>query len=222
VNRYGAPRDWGRLSQALQAWSGQQYANPTRCRLARAYLKMFNQRRETLAGAQAKLDALAALAPTIGAASRALVFCQTVESAQSAAAVLQDQRLDARPYVGGLSPAARRALLGGFQQGSPQCLCAPRVLDEGIDVPAADLGVIVAASMSERQMIQRMGRVLRPKDDGRPARFLVLYVQGTMEDPRRGAHEGFLGRILEVATRVQFLPAELLPIGEPLQLSEPR
>jgi RNA polymerase primary sigma factor len=44
-------------------------------------------------------------------------------------------------------------------------LSAPRILDEGIDVPAADLGIIVGASNSRRQMIQRTGRVLRTKDD---------------------------------------------------------
>jgi len=217
VNRYGAPRDWGRLSQLLPVWAGQQHSNPARCRLARSYLKMFNQRRETLAGAQAKLEALGALAPTIAAASRALVFCQTVESARVAAQALADRRVDARAYVGGMGAAARRLLLQGFHDGSPQCLCAPRVLDEGIDVPAADLGVIVAASMSERQMIQRMGRILRPKSDGRSARFLILYVQGTMEDPQLGAHDGFLQQVLEVAQQVRFLPADQLPTDGPLQ-----
>ena len=55
-------------------------------------------------------------------------------------------------------------------------------------MPDADLGIIVAASRQRRQMIQRMGRVLRPKNDGRLARFAVLYVQGTSEDPALGAH----------------------------------
>ena len=86
-------------------------------------------------------------------------------------------------------------------------LAAPRVLDEGIDVPAADLAVIVGASRSRRQMIQRMGRVLRRKPDGRRARFAVLFVEGTVEDPRLGAHEAFLGEIIDVADRVSCFPA---------------
>jgi RNA polymerase primary sigma factor len=62
-------------------------------------------------------------------------------------------------------------------------LASPRMLDEGIDVPEADLGVIVSASHTKRQSIQRLGRILRKKADGRRARLVVLYAIGTTEDP---------------------------------------
>ncbi len=78
-------------------------------------------------------------------------------------------------------------------------LAAPRVLDEGIDVPQADVGVILATTRSKRQIIQRMGRIIRPKSDGRLATFLVLYVTDTAEDPAQGAHEAFLDQLTEVA-----------------------
>jgi hypothetical protein len=48
-------------------------------------------------------------------------------------------------------------------------------------------------------MIQRMGRVLRRKPDGREARFAVVFVRGTAEDPESGAHEAFLDEITSVA-----------------------
>ena len=103
----------------------------------------------------------------------------------------------------------RRIVLSRFATGDLQAITAPQVLDEGVDVPAADLGVILAASRSRRQMIQRMGRVLRPKPDGRRARFVIVYVAGTVEDPANGAHEGFLEEITPVADRVHtFTPAE--------------
>jgi superfamily II DNA or RNA helicase len=77
------------------------------------------------------------------------------------------------------------------------------VLDEGVDVPAADLAVVLAASRSRRQMVQRMGRVLRRKDDGRPARLVIVHAVGTVEDPATGAHEGFLDEVLPVALSVE-------------------
>lgn len=86
-------------------------------------------------------------------------------------------------------------------------MTAPQVLDEGIDVPAADLAVILATSRSRRQMVQRMGRVLRPKPDGRRARFAVIHVEGTVEDPALGAHEGFLDEVTGVADAVRDFPA---------------
>jgi superfamily II DNA or RNA helicase len=217
VTEWGAPRGGSELMGMLQIWSGQE-SNWARCRMARNYLKMFNQRRELLAGAQAKIEALGRLAPTIQSASRALVFCQTVESAQESAERLVGHGVDAKPYVGGLNKTARRHLMEGFKQGAPQTMCAPKVLDEGIDVPSADLGVILAASSSERQMIQRMGRVLRPKDDGRHARFLIVYVKGSFEDPNQGAHEGFLEQMLDVAENVYRLDLSDLD-GSPLTAS---
>ena len=94
----------------------------------------------------------------------------------------------------------RKDILDDFKQGSIEAICAPRILDEGVDVPDADFGIILAASKQRRQMIQRMGRVLRKKPDGRHARFAIIYVRGTSEDPERGAHETFLEEITEVAS----------------------
>ncbi len=52
-------------------------------------------------------------------------------------------------------------------------------------------------------MIQRMGRVLRRKPDARHARFAVVCVESTIEDPAQGGHETFLEEITEVADEVR-------------------
>lgn len=56
------------------------------------------------------------------------------------------------------------------------------MLDEGIDVPNIDLAVVLAGSESRRQMIQRMGRVLRLKPNDGKATFVVVYAKDTVED----------------------------------------
>lgn len=102
-----------------------------------------------------------------------------------------------------LDPDERRGALRRFARGAVKAIAAPKVLDEGIDVPAADFAVILAASRTRRQMVQRMGRVLRRKNDGRLARFAILYVDGTSEDPSQGAHEQFLEEVTSVADDVR-------------------
>lgn len=94
-------------------------------------------------------------------------------------------------------------MLSRFAAGALNVVSAPQILDEGVDVPAADTAVILAASRSRRQMIQRMGRILRPKPDGRSAHFVVVFVEGTIEDPALGAHERFLEEISELADAVR-------------------
>jgi len=72
--------------------------------------------------------------------------------------------------------------------------------------------VIAGASRSRRQMIQRMGRVLRRKPDARLARFAILCVEDTIEDPRLGAHEAFLAEAVDVADHVEWFPSQAVSV----------
>jgi superfamily II DNA or RNA helicase len=60
-------------------------------------------------------------------------------------------------------PAERRAILEGFRSGALRKLVTGRVLNEGVDVPDANVAIIASGSASMREYVQRLGRVLRPK-----------------------------------------------------------
>ena len=174
---------------------------------ARLYLGAMQDRRRLLAETPAKTSALGRLVPAFLAAARAIVFTQTIDGAERAATVLRELGVHAAAIHSGLDRSARYAVLAGFRSGDLLVVTAPQVLDEGVDVPAADLAVILASSRSRRQMIQRMGRVLRRKPDGAAARFVIVHVEGTVEDPALGAHGTFLGEVTEVADAVRRFPA---------------
>jgi superfamily II DNA or RNA helicase len=173
---------------------------------ARGYRHAVLERRRLLADAQGKPVRLGDLAPAVRAAERTIVFTQSIAASEAVAAQLAARRLAAGAVHSRLAPEARRAMVRRFAAGDLRVLAAPRVLDEGIDVPAADLAVIIGASRTRRQMVQRMGRVLRVKADGRLARFAVLFAEGTVEDPAMGAHEGFLREVTSIATAVRTFP----------------
>lgn len=166
---------------------------------ARRYLHAFSKRRQLLADCRRKQEALASLAPVLAVADQGLVFGETKASAEKAAEVLCHNGVAALDFTSALHQTERKRRLAAFKHGQVKVLTAPRVLDEGIDVPQAEVGVIMAGSRSKRQMIQRMGRVIRPKADRRPATFFVLYARGTSEDPRMGAHEDFREQLTVVA-----------------------
>jgi DNA or RNA helicases of superfamily II len=65
--------------------------------------------------------------------------------------------------------------------GEYSMLATSQVLDEGIDVPAANVGIILSGSASKRQYAQRLGRILRPTDDNEPARLYEIITEDTME-----------------------------------------
>ena len=166
------------------------------------YWGALTSRRKLLAETPAKLLVLDIVAGAMSDADRSIVFTQTIEGAELAARRLKQLGADTDVLHSRLPAGIRSETLGRFADGDLKVIVAPTLLDEGVDVPAADLALILAASQQRRQMIQRMGRVLRNKADGRQARFAISYVVGTSEDPDRGAHEAFLGEVLDVAADV--------------------
>lgn len=151
--------------------------------VARRYMSAFAKRRGLLSDMQAKYEALALLGNVIGASAGTLVFTQTQDSAELAARTIAAQGHESTAVFSGLDKTERALRMAEFRDRRVTMLAAPRILDEGIDVPEADLGIILAANRSRRQMVQRLGRVIRKKVDGRSARFVVLYAAGTVEDP---------------------------------------
>ncbi len=180
--RHGIPREpYDRFMAELNRASRDR-SHPA-SQAARAYLGPMTVRRALLAASQGKLEALALLQPAVRQARGALVFTQTKESAENAAGLFEEAGIPASALFSGLDRDERRGRMHAFRERAARLLAAPRVLDEGVDVPEADLAVIVAASRSRRQLVQRLGRVLRPKQDGRAARLVMLYAEGTVEDP---------------------------------------
>lgn len=78
--------------------------------------------------------------------------------------------------------AERRELLQRFREGTYSRIIAANVLDEGVDVPDATVGVVLSGSGSEREFTQRLGRILRPKEDGGRAVLYELVSSETAEE----------------------------------------
>ena len=171
--------------------------------VARKYMRAMASRLTLLAEAKTKYHALAALKETVDQSRGTLVFTQTQESARRAQELYTSLGSKASAVFSGMAKDDRRQGMEDFRTGASQILAAPRLLDEGIDVPEADLGIIVAANRSQRQMVQRLGRVIRKKADGRSGRLVVLYSKGTVEDPDVQGEE-FLGKVLPFAQNVDF------------------
>jgi superfamily II DNA or RNA helicase len=69
------------------------------------------------------------------------------------------------------------------------------VLNEGVDLPAAEVGVVLSGTGTVREHVQRLGRILRPKA-GKQAILYELVTQDTTEEftsQRRRRHEAYGG-----------------------------
>jgi|SRR5450755_99133 len=74
----------------------------------------------------------------------------------------------------------RRVILERFRAGHYTKLATGRVLNEGVDVPDCRVAIIVSGNSTKREYIQRLGRVLRPKEGH--ALLYELVTSGTTEE----------------------------------------
>lgn len=107
--------------------------------------------------------------------SRALVF-----TADNATAYAIARELLVMPITHEIRRSERTRALAGFRTGECPVLVSSQVLEEGFDVPDADLAIVVGGSGSPRRYVQRVGRVLRPRD-GKHALIYELAVAETTE-----------------------------------------
>jgi superfamily II DNA or RNA helicase len=177
-------------------------------RAAREYLEMFSTRRQIVAHSRGKYELLGRLAPSIKRADGTLVFTETVRAANHAINRL-DPLVSIDLITGSTARRQRQEILGQLAGRSLDAVAAPRVLDEGLDVPDANLGVVVSASRTRRQMVQRMGRILRRKRPLVAARFVIVFAKDTLEDPtHRFERDGFLDEIERVAAATAVFDAD--------------
>lgn len=78
----------------------------------------------------------------------------------------------------------RQEWLAGFSAGRYPVLVANRVLDEGVDLPSVNVAIVVGGMSSQRQAIQRLGRVLRRDAGGNDAVLYEVVTAATREVQR--------------------------------------
>jgi len=85
----------------------------------------------------------------------------------------------------------RKRVLEEFTAGGIGALVSAQVLNEGLDVPEADTGIIVGGAGGQREFTQRLGRLLRPAA-GKRARIYDLVTAASV-DARRRSRSGVPG-----------------------------
>jgi superfamily II DNA or RNA helicase len=141
---------------------------------ARHALVAWRGYRAIMAYPAGKRDALRALLAR-HAGARTLVFTSDNTTAYAIA-----RELLVVPITHEIGKVERAGALARFASGDAPVLVSSQVLDEGIDVPEAEVAIVVGGSASARRHVQRIGRVLRPRP-GKRARVYELVVGETKE-----------------------------------------
>jgi DNA excision repair protein ERCC-3 len=114
------------------------------------------------------------------------------------------EHLGAPVITGATSVRERERLFSAFRDGEYRVLVVSKVANFSIDLPEAAVAVQVSGTFGSRQEeAQRLGRVLRPKQDGRTAHFYSIVTRDTVDADfaqhrqRFLAEQGYAYRIVD-------------------------
>ncbi len=98
------------------------------------------------------------------------------------------------PVIKGETPVKEREeLFADFRTGELKCLVVSKVANFSVDLPDATIAIQVSGAFGSRQEeAQRLGRILRPKSDGRGARFYSIVSRDTVDQDFAQNRQRFL------------------------------
>ena len=96
------------------------------------------------------------------------------------------------PAITYRTPAKERnSILEKFRAGKYRAVVTSKVLDEGIDVPEANIGIIASGTGSKREYIQRLGRILRKAEGKKAILYEIISEETTETGTARRRKEAF-------------------------------
>jgi DNA excision repair protein ERCC-3 len=139
------------------------------------------------------------------------------------------ERLNAPVLKGETSVAERQRLFAAFRSGEISTLVVSKVANFSIDLPEASVAIQVSGSFGSRQEeAQRLGRLLRPKHDGKTARFYAVIARDTLDQEfaahrqRFLAEQGYAYRIVDAEDLMKDGIPELPGAESPEEAPEPK
>lgn len=177
--------DFDRMKNCLRSWDacenylsalgpqGEEITTEQVYGYATQVMKAIRSRKDIIHGAQQKARAISRINDLHN--EKGIVFGQTNAFANE----LEDYMDDVIAYHSGHSTYQRKKRFEKFMEDRKvNFLATSRIFNEGVDLPELNLSVIASYNSNHRELVQRIGRLLR----GTSPVIYVLYMWGTQEE----------------------------------------
>jgi len=124
---------------------------------------------------------------------------------------LLEDNIDCRVLHSGIPKANRDKILSDFKNDKFNVLLTTKVLDEGYNIPKLDVAIIMAGDSTDKQTIQRMGRVLRKKKN-KTSMLYQIYCNDTIEENNADTRAKLFKRLASDYNDLQHLPGTHLSL----------
>lgn len=151
--------------------------------VAAILLTALYKRRAIVYEAPQRIDCALDLITLLSDESTIIVFAERIEQSEALYQALRAKMGEkVAMYHSQMGSVARTLALRRYRSKEVRILVSCKALDEGLDIPSADVGIVIASTSEQRQRIQRLGRILR-KDKGKGTASLFYFsLLDTVED----------------------------------------
>jgi superfamily II DNA or RNA helicase len=149
---------------------------------ARILLQLFYRRKEIVYKARMRIDCGVEIIKRLMPDHRTFLFSERIETAD----ILFNVLCKAFPgqidrYHSNMDALEKTRALGRYRNGESKVIVCCRALDEGLNVPETDAGIILSVGSGARQRIQRVGRILRRDAASRLKKVFYLHIPESAE-----------------------------------------
>lgn len=176
----------GKLNQKeryelLRSLSGDK--NRTIAETASLYIGLSYKRKNLVCLASSRISCTCDLINRLDTNEKILIFSERTRQADELYQLLQESYPEkVGRYHSKMGKQANKNALDRFRTGSVRILIACKAIDEGVDVPDASVGIIMSGTSTQRQRIQRLGRIIRKNNSEKHAALYYLHISETSED----------------------------------------
>lgn len=174
------------------------FADPRLANLARSVLTLSVIRKDLVYRAESRIDCVQNLVAQIPPSSKILIFSERIETAELIYKKLQyTYPGQVVRYHSKMDDNSKKLALRKYSDSECRILSSCRALDEGLNIPETDVGIIASSTSSSRQRIQRLGRILRRSRNNRIASLYYLYIGSSNEEREllSGINQELSGRV---------------------------
>ena len=144
--------------------------------IAQELIRKFNLRKQLLSTSVSKFYILLKILKE-ERYNKCIIFTENIDYAESVKDFLLFNKIDSGIYHSKTNDSA----IIDFRSNKINILITVKALDEGFDIPSADMGIIMASTQQHRQTVQRLGRLLRYQE-GKEAKLFNIYIKKTKEE----------------------------------------
>jgi len=143
---------------------------------AKELIRRFQLRKQLLSSSINKLDIILKIIQQ-EKFTKCIIFCEYIDYAETIQTYLRNNDINSGVYHSKTNDTA----ITDFRNNKINILITCKALDEGFDIPSADLAIIASPTQQSRRVIQRLGRILRYQE-GKEAKLYNIYVRNTKEE----------------------------------------